>query len=209
MNIFETNNLSRIKIQSFNGSKIYMMDNFYKHPQKILDLIKRNEPFYHKGDLKPSYNGIYFQDLRHNIEVDGIKELGNELGSMCGQQFLPQNLYTNVLRFFKSPFNDYINNYWFPHLDPGYTAMIFLNKVSYNSTNLYEVVSADDNIVNEHFTPWRPKKHYKVVKTLRSKYNRMIMFEGDKFFHSMCVENDLFFGTKYRLNQALFFKNES
>ena len=37
----------------------------------------------------------------------------------------------------------------------------------------------------------------------------MIMFEGDKFFHSMCVENDLFFGTKYRLNQALFFKNES
>ena len=207
MNIFETNDFSKIKVSYYRGTKIYEMRDFYKYPDKVFELIQLNRPEYHKTHLKPSYNGIYFQDMRHEIVNDDVSELQNKLADVCGHRSLNSGFTTNVNRFFDLKFNDYKNNYWWPHVDLGYVCLIFLNKIQYKSTNFYERTSNDDSKINEHFDPWRPKKYYRVTKTINSKFNKMIMFDGKRILHSMCGENKLFFKKKFRMNQSLFFED--
>ena len=59
---------------------------------------------------------------------------------------------------------------------------------------------------NEHFMPWRPKDRYKILKNIKPKYNRLVLFDGLKFPHGMDISNDFYFNKKYRKNQVFFFK---
>ena len=48
-------------------------------------------------------------------------------GNFAGASF-EYNFLTNVTKFIDKNFNDYENNYWYPHKDFGYTALIYFNK---------------------------------------------------------------------------------
>ena len=109
-------------------------------------------------------------------------------------------------------FNDYKNNYWWPHLDRGYNAIVYLNTNDYVSgTNLYENLNLDEEPLNcpEHFTPWRNKNNFRLVKTLMPRYNRLVLFDGLKFHHGMNICNDDYFHESYRFNQVFFFKQNN
>ena len=41
--------------------------------------------------------------------------------------------------------------------------------------------------------PWIPKRKVKLLKTLRPKYNRMVLFDGAYFPHSPAIENEKYF----------------
>jgi hypothetical protein len=45
---------------------------------------------------------------------------------------------------------------------------------------------------------------YKIIKTIQSKYNRLVLFDGKRFLHNMAINNDAFFYQK-RMNLATFF----
>ena len=57
----------------------------------------------------------------------------------------------------------------------------------------------------EHYKPWRSKENYRLIETLEPKFNRMVLFDGLKFFHGMNICNDDYFSDQYRMNQVLFF----
>jgi len=114
--------------------------------------------------------------------------------------------------FFHGDFNDYNNCFWWPHIDGGYNGIVYLNKDEEDSgTNLY-----DPKVLNsfewsysmsmpEQYLCWRPKENYSVVKSFKSRYNSLCLFDGSKFPHGMNITNDIFF-SQYRCNQVFFFR---
>jgi hypothetical protein len=209
-NMFEINENLEIKREVFSDSLIYTIDNFYKNPEKILNFLIKTKAPIHKEKENPSYNQIYFDDRRHTIEANSINFVYNFLSKLCKENPVSYNLLlTNMTRFKKLIFNDYINNYWWPHNDFGYTAIIFFNKNDTNSgTNLYLNINPKEEPPKcpEHFSPWRKKSNYKLLKSIKPKFNRMIMFDGLKFCHGMNICNDDYFKEEYRINQVLFFQ---
>lgn len=208
--IFKTHDLSGIKIENFRGGKIYSMDQFYLHPEKVIEYIDTYEPLLWKKEQQPTLNGIRFFDMRHRIPCPEITELQNKLSKIVGQKPLnPGLLTTNQCRFIKDEFNDFKNNFWWPHLDDGYTALIYLNQESYPGTNIYDPIADDDmDGVTEHSEPWRSRQKWKLVRNFESKFNRLIIFKAHELFHGMAVENELFFGENWRLNQVIFFNEK-
>jgi hypothetical protein len=201
-------NLDDIKIEVFQDSIIYTIDNFYKHPLSVLDLIESNKPKLWKSWQTPSYNGSYFEDYRHDFVDTRFNTVTSALKNLCGQSASePTSITTNKIKFNDYYFNDYFNHYWAPHNDLGYTGIVYFDS---SGTNLYERIEEDTFVENEHVAPWRSKLKYKKIKTLEAKFNRLVLFDGYKFLHGMDIDSDVFF-KKYRLNQAIFFihRNES
>jgi len=214
--MFEINSDLNLKVDYFFDSKIFVIDNFYRDPDSIVDYLSTQNADLWKMDdeYQPSHNGIYFEDRKHQIKSEEIKNAYFFLQSICGQKIhCVDEIDTNVTRFKNHNFNDYQNNYWSPHWDFGYTALIYLNEDDTQSgTNLYESLDPDNEPVNhysEHYFPWRPKSKYKLLKSLEPKYNRMVMFNGKKFLHGANICNEDYFGERYRLNQVYFFEEET
>jgi hypothetical protein len=210
--LFEFNNIEKIDIETIDGSNIYTIDNFFKNPDSILEYLLATPPFIHKGNEHPSFNTVHFFEGRHVIDDPQIGIIQKTLMSICGVNDLSTSqIYSNVAYFKDLVFNDYKNNYWWPHRDSGYNCLIYMNKFEIDGTNIYEEVSPEDrlylheNKINEHQAPWRSKRFYNIIKTIPAKYNRLVMFDGKKFLHNMAINDDTFFH-QYRLNLALFFK---
>lgn len=210
MGIFSLNKNHIVKTEFIDKSLIYYIDNFYENPDEVLNLFLTNEPNFHKSDEKNTYNGIYFEDKRHKIENEEIPVIYEYLSKLLNKiSYDKKNLaITNCTRFKDVTFNDYQSNYWWPHLDNGYNAIVYLNKGdSTNGTNLYENLNPTKEPPRcpEHYAPWRNKSNYKLIKSLEPKYNRMILFDGLKFYHGMNIADKRYFHDEYRMNQVFFF----
>jgi len=193
-----------IEEEVFQGSTIYSMDNFYRNPEEVEKYLFHSDVPLHKQKEKPSYNNIHFQDRRLcelNSELTRVIDL---LSSICSQKPFTYHTITNQTKFYKNNFNDYKNNYWWPHRDVGYNAIIYFNDDD-NGTNFYDEIIPKKKY-NEHFKPWRPKEDLRVVKKIKSKYNKLVLFDGKKFLHGMDVNSDRYFYDEYRKNQVFFFK---
>ena len=217
MGIFDLNEQAIIVQESFMGSNLYYIDDFYKHPDGIVKYLDMTPNVVHHPNKKMKYqtlNGICFDDRRHNIKNKEITPVYNHLSKICGHipisMHKDDSIITNKTRFFKSKFNDYKNNYWHPHTDPGYTALIYLNKSdSECGTNLYKRAQLDLPYTRgEHVDPWRSKENWEIITTLKSNFNRCVLFDGNKFAHGMHICDDRYFDDQYRLNQVLFFGNK-
>lgn len=201
-----------IKTKFVENSTIYIIDNFYQNPDEILNLFLNIDPIVWKENEKPSYNQIYFDDRRHTLKSQKIKKVYYFLSQICNQPVTNNNddlILTNCIKFQNSNFNDYKNNYWWPHIDSGYTGILYLNKLDHESgTNLYKNLNPNKEPPNvpEHYQPWRKKSNYELIYSIVPKYNRMVLFDGLKFPHGMNICNNDYFGEICRINQVFFFK---
>jgi hypothetical protein len=202
--MFEMNELN-ISVENFQDSKIYIADNCLKHPEKVVEYLNTTKTLLWKIEQDGSLNGLFFDDRRHIIN-EGTNSFINSIKNICSAKQIDNSVYSNYTLFYEDPFNDYKSNFWWPHTDDGYTALIYLNQYEGAGTNLYEQISPDIENVSEHSRPWREKHKYKVIKTIQSKFNRLVIFDGKKFKHGMAVENDIFFHER-RMNIAVFMRD--
>jgi hypothetical protein len=211
--LFDINPKMDLSMETFQGSKIYTIDNFYYDPDEVVDLIGKIPKRLHKIESNPTHNGIHFEDFRDIIYIEELESVYFFLSILSGSKPTSYNFVTNVTRFKNNSFNDYKNGYWWPHRDDGYTAIIYLNDNddSECGTNLYDLLSEEEKIVTdnipEHYQPWRSKEKYRLLKTLKPKYNRLVFFEAKKFLHGMNISNNTYFDEKFRMNQVLFFES--
>ena len=207
--MFELNDNLEVKKELFEGTVIYTIDDFYKNPKEVENYLfgKPSEIPLHKRHEKPSFNGVYFEDRRHDSEDNlDLKKVYDFLSSLCGQGYEAPDIVTNCTRFKKHQFNDYKNYYWWPHTDGGYNGIVYFNDDDKHGTCFYEeLVEKPD--VPEHYQPWGAKKDFIVIKTLEPKYNRFVFFDGYEFPHGMNICTDRYFGEEYRKNQVFFFDN--
>lgn len=209
--MFEINENCSIVTKNILNTNVFIIEDFYKNPEEIVEYLQNNNPNLWKEYEKPSYNSIYFEDRRHFLRNIEVKKVYHWIKSIIKKEPLyDENLViTNITKFKKCKFNDYNNNYWWPHLDSGYTAIIFLNEnFSKCGTNLYNrlCLSEPPNNIPEHFSPWRKKEKFELIETIDSCFNRMFLFDAKKIFHGMNICNDDYFEDYYRMNQVLFFK---
>ena len=108
-------------------------------------------------------------------------------------------------RFSANDFNDYKNYVWWPHQDNGYNGIVYFSDEC--GTNLYSTDTTDE-LPNapEHYNPWRLRENYKILKTLKPKYNRLVLFDGFKFPHGVDICSHRYYGEEYRKNQVFFFQ---
>jgi hypothetical protein len=208
-NIFE-HHFNNIEIKSIQNSLIYIVDNFYKYPEEILNIIKTNKPNIHKEHEKNSFNQIHFYDHRHFLQFEGLENIIKTIEEITKHKYyrFPHNFWTNMTKWNDCSFNDYKNNFWWPHKDFGYTGLIYLNKEECDGTNLYEenpIEREKMNLTSEHQKPWRNKKEWRLIHSIPQKFNRLVLFDGLKFTHGLAM-NENHYLNDYRLNQVMFFK---
>ena len=190
-------------VSHLQGSPVYIIDDFYKYPEEVEDLFWENELRYHReGD--PGYNGTLFHDMRHHFPNEDLWEVGEYLLDVCGAEYhgSGRDCLSNV---FEYEGNDHIDNYWYPHLDAGYTALIYFEGPGtnlYATPNRFEVEEVES--IPEHVRPWRSKEDYELLLTFEGKYNRLVLFNGKKFYHGA----DIYYSPVKRFNQVLFFTDE-
>lgn len=201
--MFEVNDNLIIETEIFQGSIIYTVNNFFKNPDLLLQLLDDNEPRVHKPGT--NNNGVQYSDLRHTIYSEEILNVGEVMHRICGFNVAkPGMMCSNIFNFKKTDFNDYQNCYYQPHLDKGYSGIVYLNKQNMPGTNLYEKLS--DLLIKDKNNPWKPKKHFKLIKVLESSFNKLVLFDAKKFMHSMAI-NDDFFTNNTRKNLILFLES--
>jgi hypothetical protein len=205
--VFELNQIDNLEIIKINGTNLYIKDNFYKNPYEVLDILNTQQSKLWKSWDNPSYNGIHFLDSRHDFYHEDMLLVNKEIERICKQKTAqPGQVITNCIQFYNKDFNNYKNNYWAPHEDLGYTALIYLNNFDCSGTNIYNRLEEDVWETPEHYDPWRPKNKFELVYTVESKFNRMVLFDGKSLTHGMAIDDDTFF-SKTRINQAVFLTN--
>ena len=105
MGIFDINYGSPIRTETFMGSNIYYIDDFYKKPQLILKLLDTSPAkVHHPGrDLRfASKNGVYFDDKRHMSTFLEMEKVTSYLSKICKSTLDqdPRMLMTNKTRFY-------------------------------------------------------------------------------------------------------------
>ena len=212
--IFKLNPHIQVKTETFQNSLIFYVDNFYANPEEVEDyLFNRITPM-HKAGSRFSYNGIYFTDRRLQQPDFRFFAANKFMSDLCGQNPLTYKAVTNVIRFKDHSFNNYLENYWWPHRDRGYNGIVYFNEEKLNGTNLYSLDNSDPIMkstknICEHAAPWRPKDHYRILKSLRPSYNKMILFDGWQFPHAMNICNRHYFSKEDRKNQAFFYNKDN
>ena len=221
--MFEVNENLEVKQDYLLGSKIFTIDNFYKDPEEVSDYLFNREIPLWKIKESPSFNGLFFNERRLIEEDTRLENIYKFLSSLCGMGYKFVDIVTNMSRFCKDDFNDYENCFWWPHTDRGWNGIVYFNKDEENSgTNLYDpkVLQEEEWQISlsapEHYSAWRPKEKYSILKTFKSKYNSLCLFDGSKFPHNMNITNDRFFRDiplfsypqvywdNYRCNQVFF-----
>ena len=221
--MFEVNENLEVKQDYLLGSKIFTIDNFYKDPEEVSDYLFNREVPLWKIKESPSFNGLFFNERRLIEEDTRLEKIYKFLSSLCGMGYEFVDIVTNMSRFCKDDFNDYENCFWWPHTDRGWNGIVYFNKDEENSgTNLYDpkVLQEEEWQISlsapEHYSAWRPKEKYSILKTFKSKYNSLCLFDGFKFPHNMNITNDRFFRDislfsypqvnwdNYRCNQVFF-----
>ena len=206
-----------ITTEELMGSKIIIIENYFKHPDLIRNLAINPLPELWRADLEGTMNGVHYMDRRSQLKLVGKNDeqfskhydyLGQLINQRAGLHSQNKSFVSNVTRFLKTSFNNIDDNYWWPHRDRGYNAIISLNNEfdgEYSGTVLYHPKGKQPK-APESTNPWVSKSEYTILKHLKAKYNRCVMFDGKIFPHAMHIDNYDFFSNFYRVNTVLFFE---
>ena len=221
--MWKLNHDTKVTITNLKGSKIYTIDNVFAEPQKLERFLFNRQTAQVESKEPFLLNGIEYLKCRYHDFVDKAAPIVWLASKLCNQQ--PSffgSFKTNCDIWLNGDYNNWKDNYWFPHIDHGYNCIIYFNKDDYtNGTNLYDPSVKEEEWFKTLMTkvptgqqPWIPRNKFKLLKTLKPKYNRMVLFDGAHFPHSPAIVNDKYFvdslddvlnRTQFRSNLCFFF----
>ena len=191
---------AEVQLLELQGSKIWLIDNVLEKPNNLARFLFSRRTAQITGEPWSQNGKTYFKG-RHFDFHDKAAPVVWLAQNLCGQTIdFVGGFKTNVEAWKDN--NDYKTNYWFPHIDNGYNCIIYLNDNddTGNGTNLYDPSVKDEEWfqklmaeVPEGTSPWQPKEKFKLIKHIESKFNRMVLFDGNKFPHGTAVNNKQYF----------------
>ena len=208
---------AQVQIKELDGSKIYIVDDILDKPNRVARFLFSRQTAALQGAPWEDNSKIFFKG-RYVDFADTACPVIWLAQKLCKQTIdFRGGFKTNVEAWVDVGENDYENNYWFPHLDNGYTCLVYLNDNDdeLNGTNLYDPSLKEEEWfkscmekVPRGFNPWVSKKKVKLLEHIPSKYNRMVLFDGNKFPHGTAVNNKQYF-LDLNVNPRLFRSNVS
>ena len=214
---------STVQIKELMGSKIYQIDNVFEQPRKLERFLFNRASFPVQGDPW-TRNQYYYQKERYTDFKDESAPIAVVAEKLCGHQLGNYGAFsTNVESWQDNEYNSYTTHYWFPHLDNGYTCIVYFNHEMTNGTNLYHPDLREEDWFKKLMkdipkgkNPWIPKEDVELVTELTPAYNRMVLFDGSFFPHGSAVTNSIYFSDqptslKPRKNLCFFYypRNEN
>lgn len=206
----------QIKKLDIAGTPGWQFDDFYDDPVYILNLIASTPPN-PSGVNHSSSNGQYYSDMRHQVGPlkylePYISVIEETHGDIKNDSVEPA-IFTNFMHWQKHDWNDYKNNYWYPHYDTAWTFILYLNPTEPNNgTNIYrdkdDYFNKVQSRVFEHDKPWQGREHYEVVDYLEPVFNRGYLFNSGILLHGAAIEDETYFENMFRLNQVIFFNEK-
>jgi len=206
------------------GNRSFEINNFYDHPAYIMDMVLSGPP--NKVMTEHPLHGDEFFDLRHHRKEPTLKKYTDQLVEILDSELQSFDVYkedgcdvldTNFMRWKKSDWNNYEENFWFPHQDDGWVCIVYLNEAETNGTNIYadkyaSIHKYGGKKTAEDRHPWKPKSDFEIVDYLEPKFNRGYLFNAKRIPHGAAINDDTYFYSeeeqnysRHRLNQALFF----
>ena len=85
--MFEINPEIKVKKEYLLDTTIFIVDDFYKNPDEVFNLLFNREVPLWKMDQKPSYNTIHFEDRRTEEYNYALKPVYEFLQGLCGQTY--------------------------------------------------------------------------------------------------------------------------
>ena len=228
-NSWQINLDSTVHTHELMGSKIYTIENVFKYPKKIERFLFNRNSFPVQGDPWRDNMKQYIKQ-RYTDWIDESCPIVAVAQYLCQQSVgLHGGFHTNVEAWKAGNSNDYKNNYWFPHLDNGYTCIVYFNKIGEKhvneitgGTNLYHPKLKEKKWFQDLMeevpvgkNPWIPKDDIELVYTTKPLYNSMVLFDGNKFPHGSSITNDVFMYAEdlqpqnFRRNLCFFFYPET
>lgn len=195
--MWNINRDSEVQIHELMGSKIYTVDNFLQQPRKLERFLFNRNSFPVQGDPW-GMNMKEYVKQRYSDWIDESCPIVAVAQHLCKQSVGKHGGFeTNVEAWRISAYNDITNNYWFPHIDNGYTCIIYFNNNMTGGTNLYHPKLKDEKWFQDLMkevplgqNPWIPKKDVELLHTLTPRYNRMVLFDGNKFPHGTAITDE-------------------
>ena len=202
--------LKSLRTYYLQNSPIYIADNFYKNPEQVINILQSNQPTVHHY-VPNSKNGVEYDDLRHEVKCSFISQLSMDISRIHGQMpVTTTDLYSNMWKSYTEIPHE--THYYYPHIDEGYTAIIYLNDYGceYPGTNLYtpNCDISEHLLHHQHIKPWRSKNDWNLIYTIPAKYNRLVLFNANLFWHGMSVFDSRWMN-HYRMNQVIFYSTTS
>jgi hypothetical protein len=156
---------------------------------------------------------VHFKDERHCLFFEKLNLLIKEIEEFTNTKFKDFdtncNFFTNCQMWYNNSFNNYNDNYWWPHTDFGITSIVYLNNDN-SGTNLYDFSIDLKNQIKtkEHLEPWRPKNLWNKLYTIEASFNRLVIFDGKKLLHGANINSNNY-ENEYRMNQVMFFEKKN
>ena len=224
--MFEINSNLKVTTERLYRTTIYHIKDFYKNPDEVYDYLynqdrplsdydKEYDSFMDMGNILNDRKESIVEDIRLEVPTSDIFNVNMYLSGLCGESSAMSVALGNRTTFVDDLSHDYKNKFYWPHRDIGYNGILYLNKgITECGTNLYHpsILKTqkwkDDQSspIIKVLNPWQPKGNYRVIKTFKSEYNTLVLFDGYKFPHGPNYDSDYYFKhSQSRCCQTFFF----
>ena len=134
--MWQINTDTTVQIDELMGSKIYTIDNVFKYPKKLERFLFNRKSFPLQGEPWSANMDNYIKQ-RYSDWVDNSCPIVAIAQYLCKQSLGNHGGFsTNVEAWYGGP-NAFDKYYWWPHLDDGYTLIVYFNHEHEHGTNLY------------------------------------------------------------------------
>jgi hypothetical protein len=205
------------EVVSFDG-QIMIIDNWYKNYDQIIEVMEQQTPVYYNyvtsSGIQPD-NGKKYHDCRvllTNTSLDEkyistLKEIEKIITKGSPGLELTFTSPGLVFNYWKNENKNLRNNIQsLPHVDSpaAFACVIYLDKICSGGTNIYDIeenVSVNPGLVD--ITNFQQTFKYKVVKSIKAKPNRMVIYPGN-IWHGAFIEDHSKYVDEWRINQVHF-----
>lgn len=203
--MWKLNMEAEVKTIELHGSKIWIIDDVLEEPDLLARFLFARTTAPLQGSPWESNQKLYFKG-RYFDFADKAAPIVWLAQNLCKQTIdFYGGFKTNVEGWLDCEDNDYKNYYWFPHIDNGYNCILYLNDNgdTENGTNLYHPKHTQEQWFKDIMDnprgsdPWISKEKFELVHHLEPKYNRLVLFDGNKFPHGSAVNNKQYFYTDH------------
>lgn len=207
--LFEINDNLEIKQETIGPFKYLYIDNFYKRPDEIHKMFEQSWFINWKLDVK-GHNFKDYYDCRIHIPLNyhGFSNENKTTDWLKKSLGLDPKLYcpeisTNIFTWINKPNTKNIQ-FW-PHQDPTFNVLVYLDKINSGGTALYPKIP--QNIQPEHIDlRYDISSIRENMQIIPSVFNRCVIFDGGIPHGGYIEDHNKYSNGNWRYNTVYFFR---